>query len=235
MKCSSCSSTNTYVKNYHHYFKCENKSIEFDFNRRFCSKCNSLVYDDELDNIASKKALGIDDGKFDSFNKNSFDSFSEYNGYTEFILEKLNNLILMLSRKRISKTKLLIEMFYCDFMSYKNIGSSITGLEYVKVPFGIVPNDYGIILNSLLQNDYISYELDSDDDYGNYFISNSCDINKSLFTEDELQIISNVMKYFERFTEMDIINYSCKEKAFTETDETNKISYDYAFDIKFNF
>lgn len=40
-------------------------------------------------------------------------------------------------------------MFYCDFLSYKNIGKSITGLTSNKYPYGLVPNDYENILNKL--------------------------------------------------------------------------------------
>lgn len=59
MKCTFCSSTETIVKKHHHIYKMKNEIIEFDADRRFCSKCNQFVYDSELDNNAGKQAISI--------------------------------------------------------------------------------------------------------------------------------------------------------------------------------
>ena len=76
MKCDICGSTETYVKNHHHVYTIKEKEIAFNSERRFCLKCNNLVYDNKLDNIASKKAIqtyndkyGIDKEKLIEFRK----------------------------------------------------------------------------------------------------------------------------------------------------------------------
>lgn len=46
-------------------------------------------------------------------------------------------------------------MFYSDFLNYKNTGESITGLEYIKYPFGPVPNNYEILLHYLFEKEII--------------------------------------------------------------------------------
>lgn len=316
MICDNCGSKETYVKEYHHKYN----DIEFYSKRRFCSKCNNLVYDEELDNEASKKAireknkiLGVDPDKIialrkkynltqeqfskiigcakktlisyeqgtsvpndiylvtlkmllenpniikpmiesnlsrysqeeyqkitnklsviyeEEDNKKENQELSKYNGYTEYSLSKIKNLILYLSQNTILKTKLLKELFYCDFISYKNIGKSITGLEYKKYQFGPVPRNYEQILNKLIQSKSISLNLIIDSDYECNQISSIEKPNTKDFAKEELDIINRVIKYFKNYSSKKIVDYSHKEKAFTDTKENNLISYDYAFDIE---
>ncbi len=316
MICDNCGSKETYVKEYHHKYN----DIEFYSKRRFCSKCNNLVYDEELDNEASKKAireknkiLGVDPDKIialrkkynltqeqfskiigcakktlisyeqgtsvpndiyivtlkmllenpniikpmiesnlsrysqeeyqkitsklsiiyeEEDNKKENQELSKYNGYTEYSLSKIKNLILYLSQNTILKTKLLKELFYCDFISYKNIGKSITGLEYKKYQFGPVPRNYEQILNKLIQSKSISLNLIIDSDYECNQISSIEKPNTKDFSKEELDIINRVIKYFKNYSSKKIVDYSHKEKAFTDTKENNLISYDYAFDIE---
>lgn len=54
MKYNNCNTNETYIKEQLHKY---DNNITFYSNRRFCSKCNNLVYDEELDNEASKKAI----------------------------------------------------------------------------------------------------------------------------------------------------------------------------------
>lgn len=53
MICNNCGSKETYTKDYYHKYN----DIEFYSLRRFCSNCNNLIYDEQLDNDASKKAI----------------------------------------------------------------------------------------------------------------------------------------------------------------------------------
>lgn len=64
MKCDICGSIETYVNNHHHVYTIKEKEITFNSKRRFCSKCNNLVYDNKLDNMASKKAIQTYNDKY---------------------------------------------------------------------------------------------------------------------------------------------------------------------------
>lgn len=64
MKCDICGSTNTYVKNYKHQYIIKNKKIDFESDRRFCSQCNSVVYDNYLDDLVTQKAINIYNKKY---------------------------------------------------------------------------------------------------------------------------------------------------------------------------
>ena len=322
MRCDICGCVETYVKDYEHNFTTKGRNIKFTSKRRFCKKCNNLVYDPKLDNIASEKALstyskeyGItkeeiielrekynlsqelfskvigcakktlisyEKGKSipnDSYliilrslmskpdtiktlinaNKEQFtdkeyeriekkiyefliendvdaisgeEELNEYNGYTCFSKEKLYNIILYLSDKSILKTKLLKEMFYVDFLNYKNLCKSMTGLEYVKLPLGPVPDNFENILNECLKNNIIDYTMEVVNNYEFHNIKALDKFDKSLFTKEELDILETVKNKFKSFGSKEIVDFVHKEKAFTDSKKGEKISYDYAFDIE---
>lgn len=322
MRCDNCGSTDTYIKNHEHIYQIKGKEIKFNSDRRFCSKCNNLVYDEKLDNIASEKGIEIYNKLYgvpkeeiialrkkynlsqelfskvigcakktlisyekgvsipnDSYlilikslianpeiitnlveaNKVQFTdkeynkinnkisiflannekqlllseeySPTEYNGYTKFNKEKVYNMIIYFADNTILKTKLLKEMFYADFLFYKENCKSITGLEYCKLPFGPVPDGFETILLNEYQEGMIDYKpvITSSKEY--YEIAAKKKFNKDLFTKEELDVLDKIKKYFKDYNVKKIVDYSHKEKAYTDTNDCAKISYDYSFDI----
>lgn len=322
MRCDNCGSTDTYVKNHEHIYQIKGKEIKFNSDRRFCSKCNNLVYDEKLDNIASEKGIEIynklygvtkeeiialrkkynlsqelfskvigcakktlisyekgvsipndsyliliksliaspemitnlveankvqfTDKEYNKINNkisiflannekqlllNEEYSPTEYNGYTKFNKEKVYNMIIFLADNTILKTKLLKEMFYSDFLFYKENCKSITGLEYCKLPFGPVPDGFETILLNEYQEGMIDYKpvITSSKEY--YEIAAKKKFNKDLFTKEELDVLAKIKKYFKDYNVKKIVDYSHKEKAYTDTNDCAKISYDYSFDI----
>ncbi len=320
MKCNFCNSEDTYVKEYTHEYIIKGEKITFNANRRFCSKCNNMVYDANLDNEVSKKGLELYSEKYgilkediinlrhsynlsqelfakvigcakktlvsyetgqsipndsylillktlienpksiylfieankDHFSKKDYDklneklgkiannlievtlntdNLNEFNGYTKLIKEKVNNIIIFLADGGIFKTKLLKEMFYTDFINYKNTGQSMTGLKYVKLPHGPVPDNFESILVDCINDDLISYESKYYGQYEAYEISSKRKFNSNLFSKEELLLLKKVKEVFNNFGSKEIANYSHKEKAYIETNFKDFISYDFAFDI----
>ena len=323
MKCDVCNCNETYIKDYEHNYNIKGKKINFVMPRRFCKNCNNLVYDSELDNNASLKAIeiynklyGLDKEKIvelrhslklsqDLFAKiigcakktlisyekgtaipndnyliiikcliakpdtiitlvnankeqftnreynkiqNNFEKYSsnniknlysdvdfipsEYNGYTRCDIVKIINMILFFSNSCILKTKLFKEMFYADFMYYKMVGASITGLEYAKLPFGPVPNDYSKIIEICCKENLIDYGITYKLDLEYHEIKAKKDIDLSVFSEKELNILNKVKNFFADFSSKKIEDFSHKEKGYIETKDYQNISYDYAFDIE---
>lgn len=322
MRCDNCKCDETYVKNYEHNYVIKGKNINFTSERRFCSRCNSLVYDAELDNRSSELAISLYNKEYgiskediiklrkmfnlsqslfskiigcakktlisyekgksipnDSYliilkslmsspetiltmidaNKEQFTSREvdklnsnlsfmltnnersfildidnnpdEYNGYTKLSKDKIYNVILFFAKDVVLKTKLLKEMFYADFLFYKENCKSITGLEYSKLPLGPVPDQYETILNYMVIDGYVDYEIAYKNDFECHNISPKKDFNKEIFTDAELEIMYRIKKKFEDFSSKEIVDYSHNEKAFIESDFSKRISYDYAFDI----
>lgn len=322
MKCDACFCEDTYIKDYEHNYFIRDKEIKFVAPRRFCSKCNSLVYDSELDNNAGSIAIDLYNQQYgipkekiielrnnfelsqDLFSKiigcakktlisyekgsalpndnyiilinsliakpetlatlveankgqftekeynkiqkglttflgnNSKQLFNvgefeptEFNGYTRINKDKIINMILIFAKNCILKTKLLKEMFYADFLYYKNTGASITGLEYAKITYGPVPDGFSDIINECLVEGLIDYNVEYMNDYENHNIQGRVDVDYKVFDKDELEIINKVNEFFKDFKSKDVVNFSHEEKAFTETEFSKSISYDYAFDI----
>lgn len=158
---------------------------------------------------------------------------TEYNGYTELSYNKIKNILLILSENSILKTKLLKEMFYIDFISYKERGCSITGLEYAKCPYGPVPDEFDKILNSFIKNKTIKYKVEYNEfGYECHIINSIEKINNKVFDKKELEIINKIKEYFKDFNTRRIVEFTHKEKAFKETEMFKLIDYSYAFDIK---
>lgn len=156
---------------------------------------------------------------------------NEYNGYSKLSKEKIYNIILYFANKKVLKTKLLKEMFYTDFLYYKNNCKSITGLEYAKLPFGPVPDQFEAILNECSKDNLIDYKVEYDEQNEKHNISANKQFDSSIFNNDELEILRMVKEKFKNFNSREIVDFSHKEKAFTFTEFFEKISYDYAFDI----
>lgn len=79
MKCDNCNCDKTYIKDYKHNFNKRGKNIEFVSPRKFCLRCNSLVYDAKLDNEASQKAIDIYNKLYGISKENIVKLRNEYN------------------------------------------------------------------------------------------------------------------------------------------------------------
>ncbi len=157
---------------------------------------------------------------------------TEFNGYTECNKNKVFNMILFLADSSILKTKLLKEMFYADFMFYKNIGNSITGLEYAKLQYGPVPNDFEKIIEECCKKNLIDYKVTYDNNLEYHEIIAKSKVNLNIFSNEEIEILKKIKEYFKDFSSKKIEDFSHKEKGYIETKMYKNISYDYAFDIE---
>lgn len=323
MWCDRCKINSTYIKEYEEEFTIKGKIIKVKSNRRFCKKCNKLVYDLELDeetickayklyneqygipcdkiielrknlnlsqelfakiigcakktlisyekgtaipnenyiiifnslldnpsiidaliesnkyNFTEKEYNKIKSKIFNFISSNSFSFFdendkglNEYNGYTKFNLNKVINMILYFAKKGVLKTKLMKEMFYADFINYRETGASITGLKYAKLPFGPVPDDKDMILAQCAIDNYIEITEEYNNEYVKYNIKTIEEFNQNIFDDYELKTLEKVEKYFSKFKSKQIADFSHVEKGYVETDYSKNISYKYAFDIE---
>ncbi len=160
------------------------------------------------------------------------DDYTPFNGYTEYSYDRLLEMITLLSKKSILKTKLLKEMFYCDYLCYKNGAYNITGLEYSKLNYGPVPNNFEEILEQLIEDGVITETVKYKGDYECHIIKSNDNIKITHLLPKEIELIKKVSEYFKDFTVKEIVDYSHKEKAFIETEYYKSIDYTYALDIE---
>jgi hypothetical protein len=114
---------------------------------------------------------------------------------------KMKELILYLAAKseqdpRFSSTKLNKLLFYCDFEAYRQLGRSITGHSYQKLPFGPAPKAMLPIL-SQMQRDGDCEEIRKD-----YFGKEQRRLKANrpsefyLFSPEELELADQIIEEF---------------------------------------
>lgn len=149
-------------------------------------------------------------------------------GYSSFALDKLINMIVFFAKKGIKKTKLMKLLFYSDFIKYKRNLLSMSGIPYIKYPFGPVPKDYDLLLSTLEKSNVIKIENEYDKEYTITHIHSNIDFDESIFDEEELSILHQVEDYFKTFGSVAISEFSHEEDAWKYTDDRELISYDFA-------
>lgn len=157
---------------------------------------------------------------------------STNNGYTNFNFEKLKSVISILTKNGIHKTKLLKELFYIDFSWYKENECSMTGLEYARINYGPVPDNYEIILSKLYDDNLITLNETYNGNYQEDIILLNRETEINNLTQEEKKLIDKIKKYFEKFSVKEIVQFSHNEKAYIETQPKEIISYDYSFDLQ---
>lgn len=323
MKCQVCNCNDTIIREYEKEFIVKGKVIQETIKSRFCTMCNTQIYDEVLDEETAKKVLfayskkyGIEPKQIKQFRKKynlSQDLFAKiigcakktlisyengtsipndtymiimktlfeneetiqpiieankerftekeynkikdkvypyignniksiyshgiqelnpFNGFTKFSMEKLKTVVTFFADHGIHKTKLLKELFYTDFKCYKMFGYSITGLEYARIPYGPVPDNFEIILQELEKSEIIDYKKIIHENYEEDILKSKVGNDFNILTEEEIAILNSVKNYFLNFNVSKIVEFSHNEKAYKNTKPSELISYQYAFDLQ---
>jgi putative zinc finger/helix-turn-helix YgiT family protein len=149
-------------------------------------------------------------------------------GFRTFELEKIINMIKFFSEKGVQKTKLMKLLFYSDFLFYKRNLLSMSGVPYMRLPFGPVPKDHDLLLSSIEKNEIIDINYEFVNDYTLINIKSKQEFDESYFTDEELEVLNHVRKFFEGYGSVAISDFSHKEEGWKNTDDREIISYDYA-------
>ncbi len=159
----------------------------------------------------------------------------EYSGYRIPDFEKFANIVLFFLKDIYTfTTRLNKYLFYTDFLNFSKTDYSVTGLAYSAIPNGPVPDKYGFIYDILAEEGYIKYEnaFVKENEYSKYVPLKK--FNKELFTETELNSMTEVYSAFRYKKTPEIINISHKEEGWKNNHKkSDRISYkDYAFVLK---
>ena len=154
-------------------------------------------------------------------------------GFRSLDLTKLYQAILFFCVGGILKTKINKQLFYADFKHYKDYSVSITGVRYVHLPHGPVPDNYDFYL-AALQGEEGSIQLREElvGPYLGEFFHATKSPDLLVFSETELMVLEKVKKQFENFNATQISKFSHREKAYAETLDGQVISYKYADDLQ---
>ncbi|MCG8310977.1 MAG: DUF4065 domain-containing protein [Cytophagales bacterium] len=158
----------------------------------------------------------------------------ESSGYKKPSLTKLTEMVVFFSEVlQPWKVQLCKQLFYADFLMFKNTGFSMSGARYRAIDMGPVPNNFNSIFEFIENNEDIIIERTQfSNGVGEKFLGNpNRKFNAEIFSEMELKILKKVADKFKGLSTKKIIEYSHKEKAWIENEkERSIISYkDYGF------
>ena len=157
-------------------------------------------------------------------------------GFRKYDLEKFKNMVLHLVAKLdgVLKTKLNKLAWYCDFLSFKETSISITGTQYIHLPYGPVPDNYEFIIASMIYEgllDKSEVVFDTSQEIVGECFTTSARPDDSIFTEEEIKFIDAVANTFREYTSTAITDRSHQETAYRECNAGDIISYKYAKEL----
>jgi putative zinc finger/helix-turn-helix YgiT family protein len=196
---------------------------------------DAISSDDKRERVL--KELKIIDAESCTFEKIYLDRFGNYppdelSGFKRLDLAKLFSAILFFCKDDgLFKTRLNKFLFYADFKNYKNTSVSITGLRYVHLPLGPVPDNYEYYFASLVNERAIRIEEICFDNHCGEKLVSERKPDLALFSDSELKTLLFIKEYFQNMSSKAISEYSHKEKAYSQTSSGDFISYHYADDL----
>lgn len=130
--------------------------------------------------------------------------------------------------KGVSRTKLNKLLFYADFLHMKHFGSHVTGLPYVRLPHGPVPDQYELVFAALHAEGLIDITEAERGENVAYMHCARRSPDISVFTTTELQALMRVRAEFENTSPKDISQRSHDEDAWKKTPASHQVSLAYA-------
>ncbi|CAM3210601.1 type II TA system antitoxin MqsA family protein [Vibrio diazotrophicus] len=160
-------------------------------------------------------------------------SVDEFSGFTGLNVQKMIEVIIFMCQfDGALKTILNKLMFYSDFYVFKDKTRSLTGLKYVHLPYGPVPDNFDFVYAQLVKDKYLEKV---EDVYPNGYVGErfiaTRSFDSSLFDKDEIDILNKVKEKFSGYTAKAITDYSHEEQAYKKTHANEGISYLYACDL----
>ncbi|HAQ19912.1 MAG TPA: DNA-binding protein [Prolixibacteraceae bacterium] len=157
-------------------------------------------------------------------------------GFKAFDREKTKQVILYFAERQSPyKTKMNKLLFYSDFVHFRNTAQSITGLRYIAIPYGPVPNHFEYLFEALVEEGIIckEYTMTNIGELEQILPTGTVDFDQSLFTASELEAMEYIANTFKDTSASDIADISHREPAWKENmDEKRIISFSYAFGLE---
>ncbi len=162
------------------------------------------------------------------------DKASIENGFKKFDYEKLCAMVLFFTHKseEMLKVKLIKLLNYSDMIFYRENGISMSGVRYIHLPFGPVPQNYEMIFGMMEADRIAHVEVRFDNGYEKHQVVPDCELREEELTQQEMAVLNRIYSRFESFGSAEISNCSHKEKGYRCTKQGEIISYAYAKDIR---
>lgn len=159
---------------------------------------------------------------------------SEYTGFRSLSPDKVANVVQLIISTIGSTfvTKMNKLLFYADFIHYKRHGYGITGITYRALPFGPVPEHWGVLYSSLPGIDMEEFVYPS----GQSGIKlEAFEKTGNILNDSEIRSIERVCALFSKMSAGEISKTSHLEKGWImNKDNRSEISYQDAFALNYD-
>ena len=158
-----------------------------------------------------------------------------YNGYKEFNMDKLENIISYIASKvdNLTITSLNKYLWFIDMLSFNKRAISITGLTYQKQQYGPTIMDGLYEEISLLDDLYERKDIETTNGNITNILSKG-NFNLSLINEKEKEIIDTIIETLKNKKVNEISTLSHKEEGWKKTKNLDRISFEYKFNLLSN-
>ncbi|GAB4276135.1 MAG: DUF4065 domain-containing protein [Coriobacteriia bacterium] len=174
----------------------------------------AVACDDELENILARETS------------------PRYGGSVPLSLAKVREMVAYFCQsKDMFVTKLAKLMFYADFLHYKQNTTSITGLAYVHLKYGPVPEHYERIRADLLENGIVQVEARTGDDWEAEVLVALRPADVSVFEQSELEAMRYLRDELGSMTSKRVSELSHSESAYQQTAMGERIPYEKAGEL----
>jgi len=173
----------------------------------------------------NRSFANIFETRFGDYAPNIMSGFQALN-----VIKLLSAMIYFCRGAEIPKTKLNKLLFYADFKHYKEYAVSITGVCYVHLPYGPVPDNFELYLAALIEdeNAIAKTEIQFNESMVGEYLGAKREPDLNVFGDTELKILASVKEYFSDFNAKKISAFSHREKGYQATHEKELISFEYA-------
>ncbi|MGH9822964.1 MAG: Panacea domain-containing protein [Blastocatellia bacterium] len=160
-----------------------------------------------------------------------------YSGFREFTPDALKEMMVsyasLSGQNGVLKTKLNKLLWYGDFLHFSDHSVSISGAEYVHLPYGPVPDNYERYLYELCADGaLLATEKCFSPEYIGENITAVRKPRPDFLPPTASDILAAVYRYFKAFTTKRITECSHAEKGYIETEMLERISYAYADSLR---
>lgn len=201
------------------------------------NKNKGILPDNKVKTLEKTILQTIDDRReYDFLEKRHNFTMEKYRGKKSFSFPFFENFIAYIINKvelmgnTVTKTKLNKLLFYIDFLSYRELGHSLTGAVYVKLPYGPCPDGFQMVLDIMEKNGTVSIieRYLENSDAVTYIIHTGNRFYNIQLSDDEKEIVDFVVKNLGNKRASELSEMSHKEKAYIDSTDTGKIDYAHA-------
>ena len=152
----------------------------------------------------------------------------------EFDSTKFREIVLYISKRSeddrsFGATKLNKLLFYMDFDSYRLLGSPITGATYQHLAEGPAPRQLLTERDNLIAVGDAALEERERYSVTQHRLVPGREPNLDLFSQDELEIVENVLAKFRAYNAREISDHSHEEWGWRVTEDSEDIPYEAAW------